>query len=166
MTRIIGCDPGLSGSLAMIDSDGLLLELIDMPTLKLTKSKRALDRADIVDTLEDWTPEEFSSVKCRVIIEQAQAMPNQGSVSGFKNGTGYGTLLGILAALRLPYETVAPKKWQSEILGKIDAGTSKAHARQWAQQNYPKADLGKRKSEDRSDAICIAEYGRRQWVGR
>ena len=56
-------------------------------------------------------------------------------------------------------ERVSARKWQNAVLGKIPKGTSKARSRAKAQELFPGADLGKRKTEDRSDALLMAWYG-------
>jgi len=155
-----GIDPGLSGALALLDSDGLLLEIENMPTLTVTKTRRQLDAAEIVGLFEDWRA---MNGEFRVTLERQGIMPGQGASSGLKLGIGYGTLLGILAAQKIPHEIVTPQAWQKALFGKIEKGTSKDRARAFAQQQFPGADLGKRKTQDRSDALCIALYGLRQW---
>lgn len=159
--RFIGIDPGLSGSLAMIDSDGLLLEIEDMPAI-VEGSKRHIDRVGLVELLEDWRDWEPRG-EVRVLVEQAFVMPRQSSQSGLKTGLGYGVILGVLAALRIPYQEVRPQMWQKSLFGKLKKGEGKARARMYAEQQYPYADLGKRKSEDRSDALCLAVYARKEW---
>lgn len=154
----LGIDPGLRGALALLDSDGKLVELIDMPTLAVTRSRRQLDTHELVGKLEDWHAFEGPF---RVVLEQAIVMPGQGSSSGFKTGVGFGVVLGILAAQKIPHEAIPPQRWQKALFGKVDKGTAKDHAHAMASKLYPCADLGRRKSQDRSDALCIALYGHR-----
>jgi len=92
-------------------------------------------------------------------------MPKQGLSSTFTFGKGYGMIQGIMAALGVRYELVSPQKWKGVIL----AGTAKDKlaAIAWCRRAYPGADLvprGCRVAHDGiSDAICIAEYGRRTY---
>lgn len=156
----IGIDPGLGGSIAVLNESATVIFLEDMPTLKTTKSRRILDEARILMLLRAaWRPE-----ACRAVIERAMVMPKQGSASGFKIGVGYGQLLGILAALQIPRISVIPQTWQKAIIGKCEPGTSKDRARAFAQGFWPGADLGTRKSQDRADALCLALYGIRHWT--
>ena len=156
----LGCDPGLSGSLALLDSEGLLLELCDMPTLKTTKSRREVCSWDLVGLFEDWRAE---NGEFRCVIENASTRPGQHAASGLKTGVGFGLVLGILAAQKVSVERISPQRWQKAILGKIEKGTAKDRSRAKAQELYPMADLGRRKTEDRSDALMIALYGFRNW---
>ncbi len=48
-------------------------------------------------------------------------MPGQGVSSTFKFGQGYGSILGIAAALSIPTELVTPQAWKKVVL----AGTAK-----------------------------------------
>lgn len=163
--RVIGIDPGLSGSLAMIDSDGLLLEIEDMPTIA-AGTKRHLDRGRLVELLDDWVFQWEPHGKARVVLERAGTRPGQSAQSGLKTGIGYGVILGVLSALRIPFEDVTPQAWQKALLGTLKKGESKGRARIFAQQHFPHADLGKRKTEDRSDSLCLAVFGHKQWVAR
>jgi len=163
VTLVLGCDPGLSGALALLDEEASLLELAYMPTLIVTKSRRQIDASALVDTFEDWRA---MRGEFRVVIEQASTRPMQHAAAGLKTGIGFGIILGILAAQKIPHEIVSPRKWQAAVLGKIEPGTSKDRSRAHAQQLYPHANLGKRKTEDRSDALCIALYGFERWRSR
>jgi len=157
MSLSLGIDPGLSGALALLDDHGRILELIDMPTLVVTKTRRRIDALAIVETVDLWATLHGPAINAT--IEQASIRPNQGASSGFKTGSGFGILLGILTAMLVPYEIISPQRWQKAMLGVVEKGTAKDRARAHAQQLFPKADLGKRKSQDRSDALCIALYG-------
>lgn len=158
----LGIDPGLSGALAFLDQDGKLVDLFDMPTLVVTKSRREVAGWDLVGFLEDWRA--FHG-EFRCVIEQASTRPGQGASSGLKTGVGFGLVLGILAAQRVSVERVSPQRWQAAILGTIEKGTAKDRSRAKAQELYPHADLGRRKTQDRSDALLIALYGHRLWGG-
>lgn len=162
MTLYLGLDPGLGGAISLLRPDAQLLNLIDMPTLHVTKSRRILDEREIVYQLK--AARDFTPGGVRAVLERAMVMPKQGSASGFKIGIGYGQLLGILAALEIPTMLVVPQKWQAAILGKCAPGTSKDKAREFAGRMWPTADLGKRKSQDRADALCLALFGIRHWA--
>ena len=153
----LGIDPGLTGALALITPSGELLAVEDMPTLNTgTKSRKEIDGAALVGMLEDWRAYhgEF-----RAVLEAQRSMPNQSAQSGHKTGKGFGLIIGVLCAMKVPYATVRAQKWQGAVLGKIPKGTSKDHARAKASQTFPEANLGTRKTQDRPDAICIALYG-------
>lgn len=158
--NVLGIDPGQKGALALVASDATLIDLVDMPTIQITKTRAEIDSHRLVEILEDWRGLEG---EYRVLVERQQAMPKQGAASGFTIGQGYGVLLGIFSAQKVSHEIVQPKAWQGAVLGKIAAGTSKDRSRLHAQRLYPEADLGRRKDEGRSDAVCIALYGLEKW---
>lgn len=162
--RFLGLDPGLSGAVALIDEDAKVLWLDDMPTLKLTKSKRELDTREFCDWLEGEAGCMLTTRSpIRATIEMPGVRPGQSAQSGVKTGIGWGQLVGVLVALKIPHEVVTPQRWQKAILGKVEKGAAKDRSRAFCQREYPSADLGKRKTQDRSDALCIARYGWQQW---
>ena len=154
---VLGIDPGLSGALALLGPDGEVLKLIDMPTLKVVKSRREIDAHTLLEFIEHiW--KEYGMWKC--VLENPGVRPGQGASSGVKTGIGWGIIYGLLVAEGVSIERVSPQKWQKAVLGKIDKGTSKDRSRAKAQELFPLADLGKRKSQDRSDALLMAWFGR------
>ena len=163
--KFLGIDPGLSGAVALIDDDAKIIWLDDMPTLKLTKTRREIDAREFADWLEGEaaTSTDAPWIDCRAVIESPGVRPGQSAQSGVKTGVGWGTLVGILVALKIPYETVTPQRWQKAILGNVDRGASKDRSRAFCQREYPSADLGKRRTQDRSDALCIARYAWAKW---
>ena len=96
------------------------------------------------------------------ILEFAQAFPGQGAVSNFSTGNGFGVYKGVLTALQIPFEIVHPKKWQKVY---SIAKKTKEQSYAIASQLFPLVNfLGKKGAikDGRSDAILMAEYGRRQ----
>lgn len=158
----LGIDPGLSGAMALLGPDGRLLDLIDMPTLKLTKTRKEIDLSAVDGLLCDWLVD-HGQMRC--MIETPGMRPGQSAQSGLKAGIGWGGIVGILTAQRIGYERVTPQKWQKALMGKLDKGAAKDRSKAFAQQLFPGADLGKRKTQDRADALCIAVYGHRVFGG-
>jgi hypothetical protein len=78
-----------------------------------------------------------------------------GAKSSFTFGRGYGNLEMALIAAGIPFERVRPQKWQQSMgcLTKGDKNVSKRKA----QELFPALKL----THATSDAILIAEYGRR-----
>lgn len=155
----LGCDPGLSGALALLSDEGTVFWCRDMPTLRATRSRREIDGPAIVEMLSAW----HRSEGLRMTIELPGVRPMQHAASGIKTGISWGRIVGIAEALAIPYQIVSPQRWQKAILGDVPKGCSKDMARAMAQRLWPQAELGNRKTQDRSDALCLAEYGRRLW---
>jgi crossover junction endodeoxyribonuclease RuvC len=146
---IVACDPGLSGSFAVMD--GATPFVIDMPVIACGK-KHIIDAHEVASFMASFGSDII------VYIERAQAMPRQGVVSVFRYAEGYGMLKGIFAALKIPFVEVAPITWKKALHLSSDKGLS----RQKALQLFPTlADqLGRKKDEGRSEALLLGWYGR------
>lgn len=152
---ILGIDPGLKGGLAFIGSNETIVHAEPMPT-----NENMLDIRNISDMVSNE-----ATLISHAFIEKATAMPKQGSVSMFKFGRVFGALEGILAALRIPYTVVPPKKWQAAMCSGVEATLEpKARALIAAQRMYPHYDF---RASNRCrvahdgivDAVLIARYG-------
>ncbi len=152
---IIGIDPGQKGGLAFLSG---VVSAYPMPL-----AGKELDIVAITDLFysvqhSGW---EWPSL---AVIEKCHAMPGQGTVSMFKFGKGYGTLLGILGALKIPTMLVTPQAWKKVVL----AGTKKDKdaAIEYVRMKYPDFNLilprCRKPHDGMADAICLAEYGQRQ----
>ena len=154
---IIGIDPGQKGGIAFIINNEVTGS--SMPLVG-----KELDIQTIVNMIEYNRHREEYNTDNLAIVEKVHSMPKQGVASSFKFGKNYGTLLGILGTLAIPVQLVTPQAWKKLIL----AGTKKDKnaAIEYVSMKYPDFKLirpGCRKPHDGiCDAICIAEYGRRQ----
>ena len=100
---VLGIDPGLSGALAFLDArDASLVDVIDTPVLRTTKTRREYDATAITQLLPRYRP-------VAAFIEKVGAMPGQGVTSMFRFGMGYGLLTGILHGLSIPITHVRPR---------------------------------------------------------
>lgn len=164
MKTWIGIDPGLSGAVARVTDDGQA-DVFDVPTLSVKasggKMKTILNEAAMVHLLR------LFDGKFHATIENVHAMPGNGirkpsPSSMFSFGQGFGTWLGILAALEVPYTRVEPKRWKALMLDGLNKG-DKDSSRQRALQLFPQlaGELKFKKDADRAEALLIAEYGRR-----
>lgn len=171
--RFIGIDPGLDGYIVVIE-EGKEIEFNPMPTIKGKGSKRYIDICFMTEILEKHS-EYWAAL---AVVENQQAMPSQGSASGFKTGLGFGVLLGALAALHIPIEVVSARTWKKS-MGLTSAGTTKeekrAHTKQQsiqtAQRLFPAVDLRassrcKIPHDGKAEALLLAEYARRRFNGK
>ncbi len=151
--KLLGLDPGLCGGAAIIRtavlSRPLLLEAIDIPTTG-EKAKRRVDVRLLLDFIMNYAPD-------HAVIERAQAMPDQGSSSGFIYGRAVGAIEACVIGLSIPLtviESTAWKKFHSLI------GKGKEDSRQRALMRFPEgADMLKRKMDHgRAEAVLMAEY--------
>lgn len=145
---IIGIDPGISGAVAVLTSDGTLIAHTAMPIYQPGKAKR-VNPAALTAFLQPYT-------HAHAVLEQVGAMPGQGVSSMFSFGHSAGVIEGVLAALGISYELVTPQKWKKcyQLNGK-----PKDASRALAQRLYPDAPLSRKKDHALADAILIARYG-------
>lgn len=150
---ILGIDPGKSGCIAAInDQDGItFVEFYDMPILDNDYNEDGI--ADILEV--------FARKTHHVFIEKVHAMPGQGVTSMFNFGKGFGIIRGILATLKMNRTFITPQSWKKELMEGIK---DKDASRSRAIQLFPHSSLKlcRKKDVGRSDALLIAEYGRRK----
>jgi hypothetical protein len=151
----LGLDPGKHGAVAVIC--GETHEIHDMPLMREGK-KEHIDLVRLFEIISGVG----AATAC---LEKQQAYPNQGSVSNFSTGYGYGALRMGLVATKMSFEEVHPKTWQKYFgISKDTKGQSCAIAGRL----FPGASLygPKGASKDgRADALLLAEYIRRRIGG-
>jgi hypothetical protein len=155
-----GIDPGKDGAVAWLLPDGTV-ELHDVPTFAVKKTKREYDVPGMVSLLEHA---QARGGGLRVCIEAVHSMPGQGVASTFSFGKGYGLWLGILGALRISFEAVAPQTWKKLLMA--NCPKEKEASVLVAGQLFPLAVPllhGSRGAalDGRADALLLAEYARR-----
>ena len=106
---------------------------------------------DILELLRDIA----AQGKCFCFLERVGPMPKQGVVSVWTFAGSYWGLRMALLAADIPFDLVAPAKWQGA-LGCRTAG-DKNVSKTKAQQLFP----GIKITHAIADALLIAEYGRR-----
>lgn len=151
-----GIDPGQKGGIAIYDAKLLLAQAWPMPLHGKEPDVAAIMRL-------------FAS-KCvaAIAIEEVGSMPGQGVASTFQFGTGYGMLLGAIAASQLPHHRVRPQAWKKVVL----AGTAKdkAAAIAYCQRAHPTLQLvqprARKPHDGMADAVCIAHWLARTLTGR
>lgn len=103
----LGIDPGFKGGLAFL-TDTRTAVAYNMPVEKRPNGKTYLDPHETVRLIELHGPVE-------AWIEDVYSSPQMGVTSSFSFGEGKGTLIGILAALRVPVRLVSPAVWKREM---------------------------------------------------
>ena len=149
MSRYVsGIDPGLSGGIAVLDSDGKIIDYTSMPQTP----------QDILEYLSQFK----SDSRC-VIEDVGHGMPNQSSKATATFARHNGHLEMALIALQIPTEKVTPQKWvkvyQMKKPRDMQKGEWKNKLKAKAQQLFPQ--LGKKLTLKICDAFLIAEYARR-----
>lgn len=156
--RVVGCDPGISGALALHDTVGPS-EVCDLPTVGEGKTEE-LDAKLILRQIAIWAPD-------LVVLERAMAMPRRdkdgnieasmGAASSFKFGKGYGQLVAVVQIAGFPWERVMPGVWKR--FWKLPK--DKERARQLALQKCPDLhhEMRFKYHHQRAEALLIAMYG-------
>lgn len=155
---VIGIDPGFSGGIAILTSKHLTVH--PMPLLQKSilfpSDKRHIDLVATSTLISHIAPHTVFAV-----IEEVSAAPNQGVVSTFRFGEGYGSLLGILAANRIQTHKVRPGVWKSA----LSLSSNKQLSLDLATKLWP--DLSPtwklKKNDGLAEAALLAHYGRRSF---
>lgn len=153
---VAGIDPGLSGAVAILDHDGTLLTVFDIPTVEEAHGKGTRSRVAPA-LLQD---ELIGDVRIAVAyIEHVASSPQMGVTSAFRFGEAFGATLAVLQCCGVRTELVRPQVWKKALGLNNDGEVSRARAIEfWPDQS----DLFKRKMDhNRAEAALIAEYGRR-----
>lgn len=146
----IGIDPGLSGAIACLDSQGTLVWLDDLPVVRWDKLAWIDGNALLGMILRN------TQAPRRAFVERVNAMPKQGVASSFQFGAGFGSILGCLGAMAIPISLVRPGEWKKALRL---AGKDKGAALDRARLLWPTADLRLKKHDGRAEALLIAAWG-------
>ena len=84
MDFYIGIDPGNSGAIAVLDKRGAIVDIFDMPTLEVVSGKSKKQRVNPQGVVAELRL--FTDQHAEAIVEQVNAMPNQGVTSMFSFG--------------------------------------------------------------------------------
>ena len=150
---IAGIDPGNQGALALLDSRGNLLNVMDMPSVEVKVSGSDRHRvvpAELARILRYWAPN-------HVVIERVQGLPTDGGARAFAFGYAAGAVGGVVAALGIPMTFVTPQAWKKASGVTADKET----CRMRALELWPKHanDFRLKTRPDRAEAALIALYG-------
>lgn len=153
--KIIGIDPGLDGAVAVLDLDGNLLDVCDMPTLlgEGAKNRRSICPALLADIIA-------KSDASHAFVELVGPRPTDGVVGAFGFGRSRGQIEGVLAARGISVEMIAPAAWKR--IANIPPGAEhKDIARARACARWPgRAELfALKKHVDRAEAALIGLAG-------
>ena len=154
--KILGVDPGIRGGCAIVmvrdSAKPDVVDIIDIPTVGVGAKER-VDALALRTWIELHRPD-------HAYIERAQAMPKQGSSSGFKYGRSVGSLEATVACCGIPMTIIEPTAWKK--FHRLHGG-DKEGGRQRALQLFPSAHalLARKKDHGRAEASLIALYGAR-----
>ena len=145
---IAGIDLGLSGAIAIYDSQGPVF-VHDMPIAPKTTGKG--------NEVEPYQLAKILTGVSVAYIEEVAAMPGQGVSSVFKFGDCRGVARGVLAGLGCATHFVRPQAWKRAAgLLKKDKGASRTLAmRMWPGLSD---QLSRKKDDGRAEALLIGYF--------
>lgn len=152
MKRILAIDPGASGGIVELYPDGRVTACA-MP-----------DDADLRDQIRDFarnaeTEGQPAVAYLELVGGFVGGNPAPGSAM-FNFGNGYGYIRGLLAAYLIETRLVRPQEWQTGIpgvRGQKEKAVRKRALKEHAARLFPAAKV----TLKTSDALCIADFGRR-----
>lgn len=161
MTLYIGCDPGLTGAISLIDPGRGLLECVDIPVCSNGQDtgsmKTWVDVVALDALLWDWSGRhDFAANAVVAGIERPIAMPNLPAQTIASQFDTFGALRGALAAQvgAAGLHIVSPHAWK-KLFGLHD---DKTKARACCQSLYAGAPVTRVKDHNRAESILIAHY--------
>lgn len=163
---IIGCDPGLSGAIALIRPGHGLLECADIPSCENGTDggmKRWVDVAALRELLTGWAQRhDFARETVIAVLERPIATPQirgrewntpvQTIASQFET---FGVLRGVLSSRCQPC-FVNPREWKK--LYGLAGENAKNEARRIALSLYPDAPVARVKDHNRAESILIGHF--------
>ncbi len=162
---IIGIDPGISGAIAFLRPSDMKLHLYDTPIkVRNTKGNMGVDSHAVSRLIERYIPSSHTQVFA--VVEQVSAMTyvdkegnlrGQGAAASFHFGKSYGTILGILAALRVFAVLTPPAVWKTALGLSRDKEASLIKARYLFPQRLEK--FARKKDDGRAEAALLAYFG-------
>lgn len=165
----VGIDPGKSGAICYVDTDGCLNKWV-IPVSGKDVDAQAL--YDIIDGIKQY----HDPV---IVLEDVHSMYGMSANSNFQFGFVCGLIRAIVIVHRIPFHFVAPKTWQKVIWSTPDkvykpkkptqknpSVDTKATSLNAAKRIFPNFDFTKNQRsrvehDGIVDAILIAEFGRR-----
>lgn len=161
-----GIDPGLNGSICIIDDNMRIKCLIDCPLLEIKTGKKKIVNLKRVEEVKYRVDSYsigrvFDKYKGRdlyCLIEHAQSMPGQGISSAFNYGEGYGRYLGVLDAYGISYREIKPNVWKKHFKLNYNKDLSIEKALQVIPQSKKYINL--KKHDGRAEALLLSIYAK------
>jgi crossover junction endodeoxyribonuclease RuvC len=168
----IGIDPGVSGAVAVIDGDTIMLH--DVPAYRAKRGEKMNDgmmcellkrfNNTVPHLLATFSPSRPLPEPAFCVLEDIYTKPGESNTSALTIGRHWGLWKGILSAYCIPHEIALPSVWKKEFrLILHDKRASRARAMELFPQM--RGELAKRRP-DFSEALLLAEYARRRHAGQ
>lgn len=154
---IIGCDPGLTGALALL-RPGELLDVLDLPICasgqETGRMQTWLDCDALRAALCAWSGKySFAAESVAVVLERPIPMPGLNASTIAAQFDAFGVLRATLAKVG-KVQTVSPSEWKKF----YGFGKDKDGARRTCQTLYPTAPVTRVKDHNRAEAVLIGHW--------
>lgn len=157
MSLVLAIDPGLTGAYALMERDGRVIRVDDLPVIADLKTKWIDGEALTEQWLDLIADDDVTGV-----IERVHPMPESGSQGGFSQGMTLGSLLVSLQMVQARIELVAPQSWKRDLglLSRpgMNDGARKRMSIDKARLLFPYAPLDRQKDHGRAEALLIAHW--------
>jgi hypothetical protein len=156
-----GCDPGLTGALALVDPLKQEIQVFDMPTFTVKVGKSERRRIDM-HSIASWFDLYAEDIGL-FTTEQVGPRPHDGATAAFNFGWAASAPSQAAACNRIPVHLVTPQKWK----GAMHIST-KDESRQLASRIAPqhaalwtpvRGVFDKDMAGGRAEAVLLAIYG-------
>ena len=153
---ILGIDPGRFGALSVMEGEAC--RCFDMPIHEIKRAgkiRREIDPHGLANLVVQWV-----GSNDHAFVERVGVRPGEGAVPSFSFGRGFGIIIGILAALAVPYTMVESRMWKKALGVPADKDAARARASQLIPRAADQWPL--KKHDGRAESALIALYGARQ----
>lgn len=151
-SMIIGIDPGLTGAIAYLTLDNLIIE--DMPLIQHNR-RREIDSSTLYQSLL-----EVRDHQPLVVIEDVHAGPNDYPANAFTFGRGFGRVLAAIEINKYKLLRIKPGAWKPA----LNLSNDKRKSVNKARRLFPlhaKKYFNNLKHHDRAEAALLAYYVRK-----
>ena len=145
--RIVAIDPGLSGAIALLDTDAGA-SVWDMPTMdRGIGTKKRVNMASLCFIVSHCFADEG-------LVEEVSARPNQGVTSMFNFGESFGIAMTSISAANVRLNLVKPQVWKKH----FNLRSNKEDSRHLAIELFPdlSEQLERKKDNGRAEALLMA----------
>lgn len=160
--RILGIDLGAAGAVSLLDADGRLLDVRDLPVLDDgPRARPTVSASGFAAIVREWQPE-------RAVVEFVASRPTDSPASAFAFGMARATVTSTLEVLGVSAGFITVPTWKRTIgigAGRGQKSTARAEAiRRWPQHAGVFARV---KDDGRAESALIGLAGiMREKAGR
>lgn len=138
--------------MAVITGD--VYDVIDLP-VKRDGKLVSIQSAELAERIEKVCKLGPVTVFC----ERLHAMPQNGSIAAFSQGTILGGIMSAIEHTAAELVLVTPASWKKA----LGLSSEKSESLQKARAMFPHAPLARQKDHNRAEALLIAHFGATYW---